>query len=690
MKWIGQHIYDLVSRFRDDVYLEDLSTTTETSVLVVDSTGKVSKSTTLADDIIESEIDTLAGLTNIGATGINTLISSDDVQFYNPVDTGQPTYSFGASDAERFMIQPIYDGGAQTLDYVQFKTFCASAENNKGQFKFLVDEGPVLNIDDDGIDFITGHGISINGTDILTDSSGTATLSNIDALDATTEATIEAAIDTLTGPIEIQKDGVHASSALLIDNNTTGYYALEIDAANTGADVVNISAPSMTGLGGNWLKMSGAIGRGSGIYMDMQMDELTGLVIGSAMHVDLDSSSTTSIQNNIIDVDVDIAGDLGVGQNNIIKGFNLEISDVATGNHSASTSQLTGIDITLANANADPVITYQHGIDIDLSGGDTAYTVGLYTDVLNGGTDIKMVSSDDATDYCTIATGAAGATTIRTEDATVGSTAHFEVAADGNITLDANGRIKLEPKSGSNVLIDGTVQIDAGVVTGVTSLQLLGDTDDTCTITSTTHGATSITTVDTAAAAAHFTVTADGDITLDAAGTVKGTPIHYPFRGYCLGISSGNFQFAEDMTDNQFPVQLNSDYGDTVIANGSLDDLSTWFRSSGIVMPRACTAIDMVGWASCPGTGEVTISLCKITPDRNSNSAEVPIVVATTTFTALNSNDKLEDFSVGDSGGDGTVTIVTSAIAKGDILMPFVSSPDTKTTYFNMTLEVEG
>ena len=51
MKWIGQHIYDLISRFRDDVYLEDLTTTTETNVLVVDSNGLVSKSTTLADDI---------------------------------------------------------------------------------------------------------------------------------------------------------------------------------------------------------------------------------------------------------------------------------------------------------------------------------------------------------------------------------------------------------------------------------------------------------------------------------------------------------------------------------------------------------------------------------------------------------------------------------------------------------------
>ena len=185
-------------------------------------------------------------------------------------------------------------------------------------------------------------------------------------------------------------------------------------------------------------------------------------------------------------------------------------------------------------------------------------------------------------------------------------------------------------------------------------------------------------------------LTLDADKLATFEGTVKGTPIHYPFRGFCLGIASGNFQYAEDPGDPHYPFQLTTDYGDTVIADGSLDDVSTWFRSSGAVMPRACTAVDLVGWASCPGTGEVTISLCKITPGRDSTAAEVPIVVATTTFTALNSNDKIEDFSVGDSGGDGAVTIVTSAIAKGDILMPFVLSPNAKTTYFNMTLEVKG
>ncbi len=89
MKWSGQHIYDLISRFRDSVYLEDLSTTTETNVLVVDSDGKVSKSTTLADDIIESEIDTLAGLIAIG-TASNTLDVTNDTVRFNSVNANDP------------------------------------------------------------------------------------------------------------------------------------------------------------------------------------------------------------------------------------------------------------------------------------------------------------------------------------------------------------------------------------------------------------------------------------------------------------------------------------------------------------------------------------------------------------------------------------------------------------------------
>tara|TARA_R100000951_G_scaffold35022_1_gene29695 strand:+ start:1021 stop:1641 length:621 start_codon:yes stop_codon:yes gene_type:complete len=45
MRWIGQHIWDLISRFRNTVYFEKLDTSSETNVLVVDGNGKVTKNT---------------------------------------------------------------------------------------------------------------------------------------------------------------------------------------------------------------------------------------------------------------------------------------------------------------------------------------------------------------------------------------------------------------------------------------------------------------------------------------------------------------------------------------------------------------------------------------------------------------------------------------------------------------------
>lgn len=52
--------------------------------------------------------------------------------------------------------------------------------------------------DGTSLNLITGKNFQIAGATILADAAGTTTLSNIDALDATTEATIEAAIDTLS------------------------------------------------------------------------------------------------------------------------------------------------------------------------------------------------------------------------------------------------------------------------------------------------------------------------------------------------------------------------------------------------------------------------------------------------------------------------------------------------------------
>jgi len=142
MKWIGQHIYDLVSRFREDVYIEE-----------------------------------------------------NDFYMYNPTTVGNPTIRMGANEDEMLQIKAAYQSGTQSMQVARFTTFTESGTANDGKFQFWPDSVRVLDIDDGGIDFQPNTGISINGTDILTDSSGTATLSNIDALDATTIATFETAME---------------------------------------------------------------------------------------------------------------------------------------------------------------------------------------------------------------------------------------------------------------------------------------------------------------------------------------------------------------------------------------------------------------------------------------------------------------------------------------------------------------
>ena len=45
MKWIGQHIWDFISRFRNDVYIESLAEVEHEFSVMVDTDGKLTKST---------------------------------------------------------------------------------------------------------------------------------------------------------------------------------------------------------------------------------------------------------------------------------------------------------------------------------------------------------------------------------------------------------------------------------------------------------------------------------------------------------------------------------------------------------------------------------------------------------------------------------------------------------------------
>ena len=102
----------------------------------------------------------------------------------------------------------------------------------------------------------------------------------------------------------------------------------------------------------------------------------------------------------------------------------------------------------------------------------TALTVD---DVAINGKVITMTG--DTSDTVVFTAGAAGTLSIVTTDA-AGAAGNIQITADGTVdidsastlTLDSGAAINLEPASGSAILLDGTISIDAGVVTGATSI----------------------------------------------------------------------------------------------------------------------------------------------------------------------------------------------------------------------------
>ena len=91
--------------------------------------------------------------------------------------------------------------------------------------------------DGTNLNLITGKNLQIAGSTVLADSAGTTTLSGIDAIDATTEATIEGSIDTLANLTSIQ-----GKTVTLVDAGADALFGWD-DSANvyqnlSGADAI--------------------------------------------------------------------------------------------------------------------------------------------------------------------------------------------------------------------------------------------------------------------------------------------------------------------------------------------------------------------------------------------------------------------------------------------------------------------
>ena len=227
--------------------------------------------------------------------------------------------------------------------------------------------------------------------------------------------------------IENPTDG--GTAAATISNLDVDQIALDINANNTTANIIDVSTSALT--------------------------------TGSALNFDVTDTVTGTATANIIEIDYDKSGVVTASNVRTVRGIDINLADSATNNGSGFV-QLVGQKITLNNTNATGTIIHT-GLDISATGGDADQTHGIIITTIDGGTDLSIRSSADSGDKFTIATTAAGATTISTID-------DDNHAAD--LTFSIDGFVKFD-SAGTD---GGGVEIENGSASG--NAALLIDNDD--------------------------------------------------------------------------------------------------------------------------------------------------------------------------------------------------------------------
>ena len=174
--------------------------------------------------------------------------------------------------------------------------------------------------------------------------------------------------------------------------------------------------------------------------------------------------------------DLDISGDVDV--DGTLETNALTIGGTAIGSIYGVIAGSSSI-VTTGALNSGSITSGFGTID---TGSSTITSTGAITggslvadDVTINGKVVTMTGSTDDTAVLTVATN--GALTLETTD-TAAAAANIQITADGTVdidsagvlTLDSGAAINIEPSSGSAILLDGTISIDAGVVTGATSI----------------------------------------------------------------------------------------------------------------------------------------------------------------------------------------------------------------------------
>ena len=179
----------------------DINATTHPNVYVHSNTTPATDYLRLGDhDGTTAYVDVVGGTTlaleiagntelTVTSAGLN-LPANSDINFTGTTGTNDIKLTDSLADALSIVHgstdMVVFDSNTPSITFTPVTTFTGTITGPSGTW------------DSGGVDIAASDSYAVDGTAILSDSSGTMTLSNVDALDATTEATIEGAIDTLS------------------------------------------------------------------------------------------------------------------------------------------------------------------------------------------------------------------------------------------------------------------------------------------------------------------------------------------------------------------------------------------------------------------------------------------------------------------------------------------------------------
>ena len=174
------------------------------TALVAGTNISLSTNTLNVDDafLINSGNDATTGVITSAGYKLNVTNNSGDVAIEFQ-QGGTTTYTMGIDDA--------VSSGTADLFKIHSDTALADASD------FIMDKSGNVTIGGDLT--VLGGDLTLASVNYISDSSGTGTLKNIDALDATTEATIEAAIDTLANLTSVQGNTLTLGGNFVTQNN---------------------------------------------------------------------------------------------------------------------------------------------------------------------------------------------------------------------------------------------------------------------------------------------------------------------------------------------------------------------------------------------------------------------------------------------------------------------------------------